>query len=282
MTGPLEGVITALGAVSLLGLCIALALILVLASVMRRMAQAVGLPGVLGEVVSGLLLGPSVLGHAAFASGDAPGGLGCGPAGPAGAAARKTLSACLFPTDVQDVLTAIGYGGLILFMFMMGLELDWEALRSRSHAVVTIAAGSALLPVALGATTALVLYGPALVPGWGTGTQPSKLAFALFFGALLTVPGGPIILRILQERGMLASKLGSLTGELVAALTVIGFTFWESPRRLRGAGGGSGSWRSSGSRCCSLPRSCGPYGGPCARSGGGSLPPVACPGDGSP
>ena len=109
-----------------------------------------------------------------MASGGALGGLGCSPAG---AAVGESLSACLFPTDVQDVLTAIGYGGLILFMFMMGLELDWEALRSRSHEVVTIAPGSALLAVALGAATALVLYGPALVPGWGTGGQPSKVAF---------------------------------------------------------------------------------------------------------
>ena len=94
MTGPLDGVITALGAVSLLGLGIALAMVLVLASVMRQVAQAVGLPGVLGEVVADLLLGPSLLGHAAFASGEALGGLGCGPSG---AAAGETLSACCSP-----------------------------------------------------------------------------------------------------------------------------------------------------------------------------------------
>ncbi|HET9318102.1 MAG TPA: cation:proton antiporter, partial [Vicinamibacteria bacterium] len=113
----------------------------------RRVHQ----PPVIGEVVAGILLGPSFLGAVA------PG-----------------ATAFLFPANVLPLLGILSQVGVILFMFLVGLELDAGPLRGRTHTVVAISHASIAVPFVLGTALALALY-----PRFATSDVPFG-TFALF------------------------------------------------------------------------------------------------------
>jgi Kef-type K+ transport system membrane component KefB len=92
-------------------------------------------PAVVAYILAGFLLGPSVLG-----------------------ALPSDPSAFLFPPDVRSGLSVIGSIGLVLFAFLIGLELDLGAVRRQSRRVLEVSAGALLLPLAVGAGLALALY----------------------------------------------------------------------------------------------------------------------------
>jgi Kef-type K+ transport system membrane component KefB len=138
-------------------------------------------PPVIGEVIAGILLGPSLLGHFA-----------------------PELSAYVFPAQILPVLGVLAQIGVILFMFFVGLELDVSLLRQRSRVAATICVASMTTAFALGVVLALWLY-----PRLATPDVPF-VRFALFVGVAMSVTAFPVLVRILTDRGLQGTEVGAL------------------------------------------------------------------------
>ncbi|MGH2636256.1 MAG: cation:proton antiporter [Actinomycetota bacterium] len=141
----------------------------------------IGQPRVHGEILAGILLGPSLL----------------------GVVWPETL-AYLFPTEVIGALRVLAQIGLVLFMFLIGLELDLDKLRGQGHKAVVISHASIIAPMLLGAALALWLY-PRL------GGDADRLGFTLFIGAAMAITAFPVLARDLQETGLYHTRIGVLT-----------------------------------------------------------------------
>ncbi|WBB56638.1 cation:proton antiporter [Verrucosispora sp. WMMD573] len=157
-------------------LLLALALISLLAFVAGAAARRLGQPPVIGEVALGILLGPTLL--------------------------SGTISDTLFPEDIRPVLGALATIGVVLFMFSVGAELNTDLLHGRQVVAGTVAAGSIALPFSLGVLLALHLF-----PRHPT---DSRLGFMLFMGAAMSVTAFPVLARILIDRGLDRTWLGSV------------------------------------------------------------------------
>jgi Kef-type K+ transport system membrane component KefB len=138
-------------------------------------------PQVIGEVVGGILLGPSLLG-----------------------AVSPEAYAFLLPADVAPFLGVIAQLGVVLYMFIVGLHLDLGVLRARGHATVAISHASIVVPFVLGCALALALYGS--LAGVGIAFTP----FALFLGVSMSVTAFPVLARILGDKGLHRTELGML------------------------------------------------------------------------
>jgi Kef-type K+ transport system membrane component KefB/nucleotide-binding universal stress UspA family protein len=143
--------------------------------------KRLGQPLVIAEVVAGILLGPSLLGLIAPGAMDA-----------------------LFPKSSLPQLGMISQVGLVLFMFLIGLELDPALLRDRGRTSVIISHTSIVVPFALGALVASWLRGHLSEP-----TVPFS-SFALFMGVAMSITAFPVLARILAERRILRTKVGAL------------------------------------------------------------------------
>jgi Kef-type K+ transport system membrane component KefB len=154
----------------------------------------IGQPPVMGELIAGLLLGPSFLGWMA------PG-----------------VSAALFPAAAMPQLKMLAELGIVLFMFLIGLELNPALLRRHGRAAVVISTTSIVVPFALGVAIALALHQPFAGPG------VSRLGFAGFLGAAMAITAFPVLARILIERRMLRSPLGTLTLACAAVDDIAGW-----------------------------------------------------------
>jgi Kef-type K+ transport system membrane component KefB len=154
----------------------ALAAVIVAGQVIGRLFVYVGQPPVIGEVIAGILLGPSLLGP-------------------------KT-SALVLPPDVAPYLQVIAQLGVILYMFIVGLELNAEHLKGRAQALVATSHSSILLPFLLGSVLALALY-----PRLSSRDVPFT-SFVLFLAVAMSVTAFPVLARILTDRGMTRTELG--------------------------------------------------------------------------
>ena len=171
-----------------------LVVILVAARIAGRLVRPLGQPPVIGEMVAGLALGPSLL----------------------GAVAPDTFAA-LFPSDGIQPLAVLSQLGVLLFMFVVGLRLDVGLLRRRVRTAVAVSQASIALPFAMGAALAVMLA-PRLAPA-GQGLLP----FALFLGASMSVTAFPVLARIIAERGLLGTGVGAVA---LAAAAVDDVTAW--------------------------------------------------------
>jgi Kef-type K+ transport system membrane component KefB len=151
-------------------------------------------PQVVGEMVAGILLGPSLLGWIA------PG-----------------FSAAIFPPESLGHLYLLSQVGLLLFMFMVGLELDTKELRRLGHIAVVISYTSIIVPFVLG-----VLLAGALYQRVADNTLPFT-GFVLFMGAAMSVTAFPVLARILTERNLMRTRVGTLT---IACAAVDDVTAW--------------------------------------------------------
>jgi K+:H+ antiporter len=138
-------------------------------------------PRVIGEMVAGILLGPSLFGWLA-----------------------PDLHSSLFPPASLGLLSSLSYVGLLLFMFLVGLELDLRQLRELGRAAVVTSQVSIILPFAFGSLFALYLY-PRL-----SDPNVSVIGFILFMGAAMSVTAFPVLARILTEHNMLRTRVGSV------------------------------------------------------------------------
>jgi Kef-type K+ transport system membrane component KefB len=143
--------------------------------------QHLGQPRVVGEMTAGIVLGPSLFGR--FFS----------PA-----------FAYVFPASILPSLTVLSQLGLLLFMFVVGLEVDLNRILKQKAAVVLISNVSIALPLALGIGLAKVLY-----PQFA-GEQVTFTTFALFVGTAMSVTAFPVLARILKERNLLGTNLGTM------------------------------------------------------------------------
>ena len=153
--------------------------ILVTARLVGRAVALIGQPRVVGEMLAGIMLGPSLLGWAA-----------------------PELFHQLFPPASLGFLNALSQIGLVFFMFLIGLELDLKLLRGQGRAAVITSHASIIAPFFLGACLALFLY-PRL-----SDDSVGFTAFALFLGAAMSVTAFPVLARMLTERGMLQDPPG--------------------------------------------------------------------------
>jgi Kef-type K+ transport system membrane component KefB len=156
----------------------------------RRLGQ----PQVIGEMVAGVMLGPSVAGWLS-----------------------PTLSAAVFRASSLGQLEVLSQLGLIVFMFLVGVSLSTSTLRERCHAAILTSHASIALPLVLGAALASLLYPSFAGPGVGF------LAFALFIGTAMSITAFPVLARILIERKLLHSQAGTLA---IACAAVDDVTGW--------------------------------------------------------
>ena len=217
----------------LLHVLLTLVVVLVLARILGAMFRRLNQPQVMGEVVAGILLGPSFLGWLA-----------------------PEVASQVLPVNTAPYLALISQVGVVLYMFLVGLDLDTDLLQKRSQAAIAISHASIVAPFLLGAAFALWLY-----PRYSTGVF-SFTTFALFIGVAMSITAFPVLARILTDRGMQKTRLGVLalacaaiddvtawcllafamsvahaqTGSLLFTLiTIIGFTFFVLLIAKRGA-----------------------------------------------
>jgi Kef-type K+ transport system membrane component KefB len=168
-------------AIHLPRLFVSLGVVIVCARLVGLVFHRLRQPQVIGEVVAGLLLGPSAFGRL-----------------------EPELSAYLFPPDVTDVLGLLAQLGVILYMFLVGVELDLTQLRGRAKTMVAISHASIAAPFVMGCALALLLY-----PRLSRSDVPFE-TFALFIGVALSVTAFPVLARILEELRINKSPLGVL------------------------------------------------------------------------
>jgi len=155
--------------------------ILIMAGLFRRLFRVIHQPPVMGEMIAGIVLGPSVL----------------------GLIYPEALS-FLFPAPSLETLRLLSQIGVVLFMFIVGMELNIQHLREKGSAAVMISHASIIVPFLLGTALSLFLYSD-LAPA-GT----SFNAFALFIGVAMSITAFPVLARILEDRNLSQTTLGSL------------------------------------------------------------------------
>jgi Kef-type K+ transport system membrane component KefB len=203
-------------------------IILIVARLLGGLAVRIGQPRVVGEIVAGVLLGPTLLGTTVWTWSQPWGFLHCDDSIKAAGVppgAKPSITACFFPQQAKGGLALLGQVALILFMFLVGLELDYALLRGKGRGIATVAVGVVALPVVLGFVVGPMLYNDASkwVGKLASGATPSKTAFALMVGAMLAVTAFPVMARILQEKGLTQSLMGSVGIAAAAVVTVLMF-----------------------------------------------------------
>lgn len=175
-------------------LIISLGVILLATRLFGWLCQFIRQPAVVGEMAAGIVLGPSLLGTVF------PG-----------------IFARVFPASSVPTLTALSQIGLLLFMFVIGLEVDPQQVLKQRLSVVLTSNFSVLVPLALGVGLAKIVY-PELA-----GDNIAFLSFALFMGTALSITAFPVLARILKERRLLNTDLGTLA---ISCAAVDDVTAW--------------------------------------------------------
>lgn len=190
----------------IVGLFFDLALIALLARVLGMLARRFDQPAVIGEIIAGILVGPTLF--------------------------HGVISGTLFPTDVRPFLTALADVGVALFMFVVGLDFEPSTLGGRRDVTVAITFGAMALPFGLGCLLAI-------------GIAPSRahghpLGFVLFLGAAMAVTAFPVLARIINDRGMSRTRVGGLALSAAALGDVLAWTLLAVVVMLVGGNGQAG------------------------------------------
>ncbi len=175
-------------------LLLQIGVIVALSRVLGWLLKPLGQPLVIAEVLAGILLGPSLLGQVA------PGAM-----------------AFLFPPASLPGLKLLSQVGLVLFMFLIGLELDWAKLKGRGKSSVFVSHASIVVPFVLGTLLAFAMrrtYSTEAVP---------FLSFTLFMGVAMSITAFPVLARILSERQLLTTRVGTMA---IACAAVDDVTAW--------------------------------------------------------
>jgi Kef-type K+ transport system membrane component KefB len=196
----------------LLPILIQLGIILIAARVMALIAKKLGQPSAVGEIIAGLLLGPSFLERV----------------WPVGYAwlfhphihdARPEFQP-LFEVTLHWVFTILSQIGLILLLFLIGLEFDFSHLKSKGRAAAAISLSGIILPFFLGWSLAYAIY-PYVTVGL---EQPLPfVGFSLFMGTAMSITALPILGRIMMELNITQTRLGAITISAAAVDDVMGW-----------------------------------------------------------
>jgi Kef-type K+ transport system membrane component KefB len=175
-------------------LLLQMVVIIVIARLLGALFRRIGQPTVMGEMVAGITLGPSVL-----------------------QVFWPQASAFLFPQSSMGTLGVVSQLGVVLFMFVVGMELDLQHLRERASTAIMVSHASIIVPFLLGAGLALSLY-PSLGAPNSTFTP-----FALFMGIAMSITAFPVLARILKDRGLTETPLGTMA---IACASIDDVTAW--------------------------------------------------------
>jgi Kef-type K+ transport system membrane component KefB len=162
-------------------LILQLIIIMVVARIMGYLFQVMGQPLVIGEIVAGLILGPSVLGMIS-----------------------PQVFEFIFPVESIDILQQLSQLGLIFFMFIIGMELDTQSLRKSANKAILISIAGIIIPFISGVLLAFYLNKDYL---------PKHIeftSFALFMGTTMCITAFPILARIVQERKLTRTTVGTM------------------------------------------------------------------------
>jgi Kef-type K+ transport system membrane component KefB len=162
--------------------------IIIVAKIFGWIFKKIGQPTVIGEMIAGIVLGPSLVGMY-----------------------FPEFSHTLFPKESMGNLQIMSQIGLILFMFIVGMELDLKVLKNKAHDAVVISHASIIFPFALGMGLSYYIY---------TQFAPQNvqfLAFSLFLGIAMSITAFPVLARIVQERGLQKTRLGTVAITCAAA-----------------------------------------------------------------
>ncbi len=158
-----------------------LIVILIVVQLFGHLSGRIGQQWVIGEILAGIALGPSLLG--AFLPG---------------------IKAIVFPASVLPTLQTFGDIGLIFYMFSLGSRLDTQMMLRQSHRAIVASLSGILLPLILGASLAFMLY-PAFA-----GPKATQVSFMLLVGTAMAITAFPVLARLLTEKKMLATRIGTL------------------------------------------------------------------------
>ncbi len=173
---------------------IQLIIILIVVQVFGYLCQFIGQPRVIGELLAGLALGPTLLG-----------------------AFLPQIEAAVFTKNALPTLQTLGDIGLVLYMFSLGTHIDAHAMLKHGRKASAVSLSGVLLPLAMGAALAFFLY-----PEFA-GPRASLLSFMLIVGTAMAITAFPVLARLLEDRGMLGDKIGSLALLCAAIDDVIGW-----------------------------------------------------------
>lgn len=163
-------------------------MIILVARLFGWVFKKIGQPTVIGEIIAGIALGPSLLGMY-----------------------FPDFFQALFPENSLENLKFLSQIGLILFMFVIGMELDIKVLKNRAKEAIVISHASIVIPFALGIGLAYLVYNRFAPEG------TNFLSFSLFMGIAMSITAFPVLARIVQERGMHKTKLGAIVITCAAA-----------------------------------------------------------------
>lgn len=180
--GMFRGIIAENMTSSLTILLIQIIVILLTVRVFSFLFKYIGQPGVIGEIVAGIVLGPSLLGYFF----------------------PETFTH-LFPTDSLNNLNLLSQIGLVLFMFVIGLELDFRLLKNKLNETLVISHAGIVVPFFLGILASIWVYEEY------ASNQTGFLPFALFIGISMSITAFPVLARIVQERNMTKTPIGTLS-----------------------------------------------------------------------
>src|SRR3989440_4510800 len=158
-----------------------LIVILIVVQLFGHLSGRIGQQWVIGEILAGIALGPSLLG--AFLPG---------------------IKAMVFPASALPTLQTLGDIGLIFYMFSLGSRLDTQMMLRQSHRAIVASLSGILLPLILGASLAFRLY-PAFA-----GPKATQVSFMLLVGTAMAITAFPVLARLLSEKKMLGTRIGTL------------------------------------------------------------------------
>ncbi len=176
-------------------LLLELAVVLIVVHGCGLLCGLVGQPWVIGEVVAGIVLGPSVFG-----------------------ALLPGVSTTVFPASAMPALQSLGDLGLVLYMFTVGLRFDTDHLRRQGRRATVVSACGTLTPLALGAALAYFLFSSA---GYAGPRASSRGEFMLLVGTAMAITAFPVLARILFERGLAGTQLGALALACAASSDIL-------------------------------------------------------------
>ncbi|QPK63784.1 cation:proton antiporter [Methylomonas sp. LL1] len=161
-------------------LFVQLLVIIAASRIMGKLFTRLGQPAVVGEMAAGILLGPSLFGWLA-----------------------PEAFTFVFAKDSLATLGLLSQIGVCFFMFAVGMDVNIKHLRGKAHAALVVSHASIVIPYLLGVLLAYFLYSELAVPG------ATFTAFALFMGISMSITAFPVLARILRERGLSKTLLGS-------------------------------------------------------------------------
>jgi K+:H+ antiporter len=180
-----------------------LAIIILLARLLGMVAKRLGQPPVIGEIIAGILLGPTLF--------------------------DGKITATLFPMTLRQPLSALANLGVVMFMFAVGYLLDLRLIRGRERVAASVSVSSIILPLSLGVGLGVWLASRHHVH--------RVLPFALFVGTAMSVTAFPVLARILTDRGMHRTRIGGTALASAAIDDVLAWSLLAVVAAIAGAGG---------------------------------------------